>query len=361
MAVRNSIVVVSGASAGLGRAIAVAFARRGCRIGLIARDRHRLNAAANEVRAAGGHALTLPLDVADADAVEDAAARVEDEFGPMDIWINSAMATVYSPFARMKADEFRRVTEVTYLGTVHGTLAALKRMRQRDRGTIIQIGSSLAYRSIPLQSAYCGAKAAIRGFTDSLRSELIHDDSAIRLSMVQMPAINTPQFDWARNHMTKRPRPVAPILQPEPMAEAVVRAAETAPRELWVDPSTVKTILGAMVAPALLDRMLATKAWEGELDDEPDRPGRPDNLFQPVPGDWAAHGRFDDEAETKAYSFSEGSLRLAAVTLALGLAALSLGAAWISRKPEHAPTWPVRHTQRVSHGGFHRWPTRGKS
>lgn len=326
-AVRDATVVVTGASAGLGRAIALAFARRGCRVGLIARDRQRLEQAADEVRAAGGRALTLALDVADAAAVDTAGGRVEAEFGPIDIWVNSAMATVYSRVADMSADEFRRVTEVTYLGYVHGTLAALKRMRRRDRGAIIQIGSSLAYRSIPLQSAYCGAKAAIRGFTDSLRCELIHDGSAIRLSMVQMPAINTPQFDWARNRMEYRPRPVAPILQPEPAAEAVVRAAATAPRELWVDSSTVKTILGAMVAPALLDRILATRAWEGELDDQPERPGRPDNLFQTVPGPWGAHGRFDGEAKTDARSFAEGTLRLAAGAFALGIAALSLAAA----------------------------------
>ena len=262
--------------------------------------------------------------VLDAEAVENAAAALEGRFGPIDTWINCAMATVYSRVADMTAEEFRRVTEVTYLGYVHGTMAALRRMLRRDRGTIVQVGSSLAYRSIPLQSAYCGAKFAIRGFTDALRCELIHDRSRVRLTMVQIPAVNTPQFDWARNRMGRRPQPVPPIHQPEPVAEAVVRAAETAPRELWVDPSSIKVIAGAMLVPTTLDRLLAARAWEGELTDEPDPPGRSDNLFAPVAGAWGAHGRFDSRAEQGAPAFSEGLVRGAAA--AVGVAALAAAA-----------------------------------
>lgn len=321
---RDATVAVTGASAGLGRAVVRALARRGCAVGLIARDRARLDAAATEVAALGGRALPLPADVADAGAVEEAATATEDRFGPIDTWINCAMATVYSRFADMTADEFRRVTEVTYLGYVHGTMAALKRMRRRDRGTIVQVGSSLAYRAIPLQSAYCGAKFAIRGFTDALRCELIHDHSRVRLTMVQIPAVNTPQFDWARNRMGRRPRPVPPIHQPEPVAEAVIRAAEQAPRELWVDPSSLKVIAGGMLLPHTLDRVLATTAWDGELTDEPDPPGRPDNLFTPVAGAYGAHGRFDSRAGRDAPAFSEALVR--GVATAAGITALAAAA-----------------------------------
>ncbi|MGE5546036.1 MAG: SDR family oxidoreductase [Solirubrobacterales bacterium] len=322
--IQDATVVVTGASAGLGRAIVRALGTRGCSVGLIARDGARLEAAAREVRDAGGRALPIPCDVADAAAVEDAASRTEAAFGPIDTWINTAMVTVYSRLADMTAGEFRRVTEVTYLGYVHGTMSALKRMRRRNRGTIVQVGSSLAYRGIPLQSAYCGAKFAIRGFTDALRCELIHDRSPIRLTMVQIPALNTPQFDWARNHMGRRPQPVPPIHQPEPVAEAVIRAAEQAPRELWVDPSTVKVIAGAMVAPATLDKLLARRAWDGELSRQIEQPGRADNLFSPVAGNWAAHGRFDRVSLPRAPAFSEGMVRGTAVAAGMLLFAAAL-------------------------------------
>ena len=244
------VVVVTGASAGVGRAAAVAFARNGFNVALIARGEDGLQGAQRDVRAAGGQALVLPLDVADADALSRAAERVIAEWGQIDVWVNCAMATIFSPVREIKPEEFRRVTEVTYLGQVYGTMAALRHMLPRDRGTIIQVGSALAYRAIPLQSAYCGAKFAIRGFTDALRSELEHDGSRVRLSMVQLPAVNTPQFDWARNRMGKRMQPVPPIYQPEAIAREIIRAAREAPRELWIGRSALKAIIGTM----LLDR-----------------------------------------------------------------------------------------------------------
>ncbi len=322
LALRDATVMVTGASAGVGRAIAAAFAREGCRLGLIARNHRRLEAAAAEADSLGGRALVLPLDVADAAAVEDAADRLEQAFGPIAIWVNCAMVTVYSRVRDMTAEEFRRVTEVTYLGYVHGTLAALRRMEVQGFGTIVQIGSSLAYRGIPLQSAYCACKFAIRGFTDSLRCELIHDRSPVRLTMVQLPAVNTPQFDWARNRLPHRPQPVPPIYQPEVAAAAVVHAARTAPRELWIDTSTIKVIAGSLVVPGTLDHLLADVAWAAEQAPEPEIPGRPDNLFAPVAGDWGARGRFDRRARGRAPWFTEGVVRgAAAVAGGLALAA----------------------------------------
>jgi NAD(P)-dependent dehydrogenase (short-subunit alcohol dehydrogenase family) len=294
-------VVITGASAGVGRAAAIEFARHGCRVGLIARDRQRLEAARADVEAAGGQALVLPADVADFEAVERAADRAAAAWGAIDVWVNCAMATVFSPVHEMTADEYRRVTEVTYLGFVHGTLAALKYMRPRDQGTIVQVGSALAYRSIPLQSAYCGAKFAVRGFTDSLRCELRHDRSRIRLSMVQMPGLNTPQFDWARSKLPMRPQPVAPVFQPEVAARAIFRAARTAPRELWVGRSSVAAILGNMLAPGLVDRILAKKAFGGQMSNEPAlERQRSGNLYEPVAGLFGAHGRFDRQAAERA-------------------------------------------------------------
>jgi NAD(P)-dependent dehydrogenase (short-subunit alcohol dehydrogenase family) len=321
----NATVMVSGASAGIGRAVARAFGRRRCRVGLIARDAGRLAAARTEIEALGGEALPLPLDVADAHAVDDAAAQLERRFGPLDAWINSAMVTVYAPVQLMQPEEFARVTQVTYLGTVHGTLAALKRMRPRNWGRIVQVGSALAYRAIPLQSAYCAAKFAVRGFTDAVRTELIHDGiTGVKLSMVQLPAVNTPQFDWARNRLARAPQPVPPIFQPEPIAEAIVHAATTGPRELWVGWPAVKAILGTMAAPALADRMAAA-AWEGEQDEDAE-PRLSDNLYTSLPGPWAAHGRFDHRADgRRVRAISETGARMAAMGLA-GLA-LGLGAA----------------------------------
>ena len=265
-------VVITGASAGIGRATALAFAQRGWSVGLIARGRERLESAAQAVERAGGRAVVLQADVADAEAVEEAAAHASASFGGIDVWVNNAMATIYSPIAGLSPAEVKRVTEVTYLGQVHGTLAALRHMRPRERGTIVQVGSALAYRSIPLQSAYCAAKAAVRGFTDSLRSELLHEGSAIRLTMVQLPAVDTPQFDWARSRLPRRLQPVPPIHAPEPVAEAIVRAALEAPRELWVGGPTVQAILGTMAAPGLLDGMMARRAWDGQMTGERARP-----------------------------------------------------------------------------------------
>ncbi|MEK0085649.1 SDR family oxidoreductase [Benzoatithermus flavus] len=317
---RSEIVVITGASAGVGRATARAFAAEGARIGLLARGRDGLVAAAEEVARLGGRALPIPTDVADPEAVERAAAAVEATFGPIDIWINNAMATIFSPFARITPEEFRRATEVTYLGTVHGTMVALKRMRPRDRGTIVQVGSALAYRAIPLQSPYCGAKFAIRGFTDALRSELLHDGSAVHLTMVQLPAVNTPQFDWGRNKMPRRPQPVPPIFEPEVAAGAILFAARARRREVWVGGPTVKAILANRLMPGLIDRYLAHFGYSGQMADEPAVPGAPDNLFAPVPGDHGAHGRFDRLAtdHSTALWASEHRGLLVAGGLALG-------------------------------------------
>ncbi len=320
-------VMVTGASAGVGRAVAQAYARRGCRLGLIARDPGRLAETVAEVERLGGRALALPLDVASSKAVEAAANRMEEEFGPIDIWVNSAMATVYAPIQDMSPEEVARVTEVTYLGSVYGIMAAYRRMRPRNFGRIVQVGSALAYRAIPLQSAYCGAKFAIRGFIDSLRTELIHDGiRGVRLSMVQLPAVNTPQFEWARNRMPNRPQPVPPIYSPDAVAEAIVRAAHTCPRELWMGWPTLKAILGTMVAPRRAD-IVCAGAWEGEFSPEPDDPHRPDNLFAPVAGPYGAHGRFGAVERGRLPAFPERQVRGVAVAAGLGLAALGIGLA----------------------------------
>jgi NAD(P)-dependent dehydrogenase (short-subunit alcohol dehydrogenase family) len=293
----SEVIVVTGASAGLGRAIVERFARDGSSIGLIARGRERLQQAGATVEALGGRALLLPLDVADADAVERAAETVEQELGPIDVWINNAMVSVYSPIKQMPAAEFRRVTEVTYLGYVHGTLAALKRMLPRDRGIIIQVGSALALRSIPLQSAYCASKHAILGFHESLLSELIHDGSHVRATMVQMPAMNTPQFDWAKSRLPRQTQPVPPIFQPEVGADAVHHAVRTdVGRELLVAWPTVKAVFGEKLVPGYIDRKLGRDGYSGEETSVPADPNRPDNLWSPAPGAYGAHGRFDDRS-----------------------------------------------------------------
>ncbi|HET8554134.1 MAG TPA: SDR family oxidoreductase [Rhodanobacteraceae bacterium] len=292
----RKIVVITGASAGVGRATAHAFARDGASVALLARENEALEAAADEVRVLGGQALALAVDVSDADQVEAAAARVEDEFGPIDIWINAAMVTVFAPVHDIRADEFRRATEVTYLGAVHGTMAALKRMRTRDRGTIVQVGSALAYRAIPLQSAYCGAKFAIRGFTDALRVELMHEGSHIHVTMVQLSAFNTPQFDWARTRLSRPPQPVPPIYQPEVAARGIHWAALHRRRELFVGFPAVKAILGNKLMPRLADRMLAKSAYQGQMGQRDMPEHRPDNLEHAVHGDYGTHGRFDSRA-----------------------------------------------------------------
>lgn len=319
-------VAITGASAGIGRAAARAFAARGDKVGLIARGTERLEAACREVQAAGGAGLAAPADVSDAEAVDRAAEHIERELGPIDVWVNAAMATVFAPFHMISPHEYRRATEVTYLGFVHGTMAALKRMRPRGRGSIVQVGSALGYRSVPLQSAYCGAKAAIRAFTDSIRSELIHDGVGVHLTTVNMPALNTPQFDWARNKMRHRPQPVPPIFQPEVAARAIVLAAEhPRRREIYVGRTSVLAIFGNMIAPGLLDRLMAKKGYSGQLTGEEEPPGRPDNLFEPVRDDHhAAHGRFDARASYRSPELWLAEHRGAAA--ALGLAVLVAGA-----------------------------------
>ena len=292
----SEVTVITGASAGVGRAIAREFAKRNARVALIARGGSRLEAARREVEDLGGRALALPVDVADAGQVEQAAERVEQEFGPIDIWINNAMTTVFAPFADITPAEFQRVTEVTYLGYVYGTMSALHRMKPRNRGTIVQVGSALAYRSIPLQSAYCGAKHAIVGFTDSVRCELIHDHSAIHITVVHLPAMNTPQFSWCRTKLPNHPQPVPPIFEPEVAAEAIYWAAHQRRRELYVGYPTSMAIYGQEIAPGFADRYLGHTGYDSQQTSEPVPPGRPDNLFESVPGNWAAHGVFTSRA-----------------------------------------------------------------
>jgi NAD(P)-dependent dehydrogenase (short-subunit alcohol dehydrogenase family) len=295
------VVVVTGASAGAGRAIAQAFGARGDRVGLIARGETGLAGAAKDVEQAGGQPLVLPADVADAGAIEAAAQRVEAELGPIDVWVNNAMASVFAPVHKIEPAEFHRVTEVTYLGTVYGTLAALRRMIPRDAGVIVQVGSALAYRAIPLQSAYCAAKHAIQGFTESLRTELFHDRRKIGLTMVQLPALNTPQFDWVLSRLPRRPQPVAPIYAPEVAARAVVYAAEHPHRrEYWIGAPTVATVAANKFTGGLLDRYLARTGYGSQQAREPDEPQRPHNLWEPLDGpsgqDYGAHGRFGAKA-----------------------------------------------------------------
>ncbi|HZS46230.1 MAG TPA: SDR family oxidoreductase [Blastocatellia bacterium] len=325
---RSEVVVITGASAGVGRATVQRFARDGARIGLIARGKDGLEGARREVEELGGEALVLPLDVSDANAVEQAAAKVEEEFGPIDIWINDAMVSVFSPIKEMTPEEFRRVTEVTYLGFVYGTMAALKRMLPRDRGVIIQVGSALAYRGIPLQAAYCGAKHAIQGFVDSLRTELLHDKSNVRVTMVQMPALNTPQFSWVKSRLPRKPQPVPPIYQPEVAARAIHYAAHHDRREMFVGMPTVEAIVGNKIAPGALDHYLARTGYDSQQTDEPVDPNRRDNLWEPVPGDHGAHGSFDSRASYNSpqlwADMNRGWLALAAAGLAgVGIALLS--------------------------------------
>lgn len=317
------IVVVTGASAGVGRATALEFARRGCHVAILARNAARLGAAGEEIRHYGVRALPIVADVAEAEAVEGAAGRIERELGPIDVWVNNAMATIFAPIHRITSEEFRRGTAVTYLGQVHGTMAALKCMRQRNRGTIINVGSALAYRAIPLQSVYCGAKYAVRGFTDSVRTELMHDGSAIRLVMVHLPAVNTPQFDWALNKTGRRPQPVPPIYQPGVPARAIVAAAlHPDRREVWVGLPTVKAIVANKLAPGLLDRYLANKGYSGQLTEEPVPADAPANLFTTADGDYGAHGRFDDRARAVSWQAVVDRHRRA---VALGLLGIGVG------------------------------------
>jgi short-subunit dehydrogenase len=295
---RAEVAVVTGATAGVGRAVVREFARRKASIGLIAREKQRLGAAKREVEEQGGKALALSVDVANAEAVEQAAEAVETKFGHIDIWVNNAMTTVFAPLTEIHPNEFKRATEVTYLGCVHGTMAALKRMLPHDHGTIVQVGSALAYRSIPLQSAYCGAKHAIVGFTDSLRCELIHRKSRVHVTVVHLPAVNTPQFSWCRTRLSRHPQPVPPIYQPEVAAEAIYWAAHHKRREIFVGGSTVEAIYGQDVAPGFADWYLGRHGYDSQQTSQPVAADRPNNLFKPVPGDYAAHGIFGVEAKS---------------------------------------------------------------
>ena len=297
----SKIVVITGAGAGIGRAAATEFARNGCDVALLSRDPDRLEHAASELRMFGVRALAIPTDVADASAVDAAADKVEAELGPIDVWVNVAMATVFAPVHQLTAEEFQRGTAVTYLGQVHGTMAALRHMRPRNRGSIVSVGSALAYRSVPLQSIYCGAKFAIRGFLDSLRSELYHDKINITLTEVDLPAVNTPQFDWARNKTGRKAQPVPPIFQPEVPARAIYFGAFNPRRQIWVGFPTVKAILANRIAPGLLDRYLAKFGYSSQMSNEPSDPDAPGNLFEPVPGAYGAHGRFDALAKTRSW------------------------------------------------------------
>jgi NAD(P)-dependent dehydrogenase (short-subunit alcohol dehydrogenase family) len=317
-------VVITGASAGVGRAVAFRFARAGACIGLIARDADALNEVKSEVEKVGGSAVVAPADVSNPEEVFAAAAAVVRQFGSIDVWINDAMVTVFSPVWDITPAEFRRVTEVTYLGAVHGTMAALRHMRPRNRGTIVQVGSALAYRGIPLQAAYCGAKHAIRGFTDSLRAELLHSNSRIKLTTVELPAVNTPQFDWARTHMAHQPRPVTPVVQPEPIADAIFSATLHPAREYWVGWTTFKVILGNMLLPGVLDYYLARTTFTGQETCVPVARDRKDNLMEPVHDLHRTRGRFGQEAGERALVVA-GPLARAASAVACGAALLAVG------------------------------------
>jgi NADP-dependent 3-hydroxy acid dehydrogenase YdfG len=323
---RPEVVVITGASAGVGRAAARHFARQGFAVALLARGQEGLRAAQREIEEMGGQALMIPTDVADSEAVEEAAETVERELGPIDIWVNNAMTTILAPLWRVTAEEFRRATEVTYLGTVYGTMAALKRMMPRNRGVIVQVGSALARRSIPLQSAYCGAKHGIAGFTDSLRSELIHEGSAIKVTMVQLPAINTPQFGWMRNRLPRKAQPVPPIFQPEVAAEAVYYAAHHPRREMMVGWSTMKAVLGEKVIPGLLDHYLASKAYEGQQTSQKRNPRRRDNLWEPIHEDRGARGEFDQVATDRSPALWIAKRR---DSFLIGGAAIALATVWL--------------------------------
>jgi NAD(P)-dependent dehydrogenase (short-subunit alcohol dehydrogenase family) len=320
------VVVVTGASAGVGRAIAHAFARRGARVGLLARGEPALQAAAREVEELGGSAFVMATDVADFAQVDAAAGAVEAALGPIDVWVNNAMATVFARFLDVHPDEFRRATEVTYLGAVHGTMAALRRMVPRDRGTVVQVGSALSYRAIPLQSAYCGAKFAMRGFTDSVRTELMHDGSNVWITMVQLPAVNTPQFSWCRTKLPKHPQPVPPIFDPEVPAEAVYWAAHHRRRELDVGFSAVKAIVGNKLAPRFADWYLARTGFDSQQVQDMPVGERCDNLFEAIPDEASTRGIFDAQAKRRSYQlYLTMHRRLLAGLLATAAGAVAAG------------------------------------
>lgn len=322
---RREVVVVTGASGGIGRATVQAFAKHGAKIGLIARGHAGLEGALREVQALGGEGLMLPLDVADANAVDEAAQKVEDTFGPIDIWVNDAFTSIFAPFHEISAQDFKRVTDVSYLGFVYGTMAALKRMKPRDHGTIVQVGSALAYRGIPLQSAYCGAKHAIQGFTESVRTELYHDKSHVWITMVQMPAVNTPQFSWVKSKLPRKAQPVPPIYQPEVAAEAVYWMAHHHKRQMFVGGSTAIVINGNKFFPGIGDHYLARTGYESQQYDGHRDPNQPENLYHPADQnkDYGAHGAFDNRAIDKSYEIWAAEHLKEIVAASAGLVALA--------------------------------------
>ncbi len=327
MDLRGKVVVLTGASAGVGRSAARAFAGRGARLGLIAREGSGLRSAEREAEEAGCGGVAVPADVSDAAAVESAAASIEAELGPITVWVNDAMATVFGRVWDLDPDELRRATEVTYLGAVHGTMAALRRMRARNEGRIVQVGSALAYRAIPLQSAYCASKFALRAFTDSLRCELMNDGSGVGITMVHLPGLNTPQFTWVRvKGLPRTPRPVAPVYQPEVAAEGIVFAATHRRREVWVGGSTVATIIGSALAPRFADRYLAATNVKAQQTGEPVADDRRDYLFEPVPEDRGAHGPFDDEAKGRSFQLAATKHRVTVASAVLAAAGGMAGA-----------------------------------
>ena len=327
----EGVALVTGASAGVGRATVRQLAADGYDVALIARGREGLEGARTEVERLGRRALAIPADVADESQLEEAAERTESVLGPIDVWVNNAMTTVFSPFMKIEPDEFRRVTEVTYLGVVWGTRVALRRMIPRDHGSIVLVGSALAYRGIPLQSAYCGSKHAIKGFFESVRSELLHDGSKVKLSIVELPAMNTPQFDQCRTRMPKQPQPVPPIYQPEVAADAIAWAARAGEREVYVGAPTWKTILGERIAPGFADHYLARNAYEGQQADQQVNGDRPDNLFAPVEGDRGAHGRFEEGSRRRSPLLWLGKHRRAVGAAALAGAGAVAAATGLKR------------------------------
>jgi NAD(P)-dependent dehydrogenase (short-subunit alcohol dehydrogenase family) len=325
------VVVVTGASSGVGRATARAFGRSGASLGLIARGSEGLGSAKEELDELGVSSLAVPTDVADPEQVRRAAGRIEEELGPIAVWVNDAMVTVFSPLGSITPEDFRRVTDVTYLGAVYGTMEAIRLMKLRDRGVIVQVGSALSYRSIPLQSAYCGAKHALRGFTDSVRCELMHERSNVRVTMVQLPALNTPQFEWSRSYMPRRAQPVPPIYQPELAADAIVWASEHPRREVNVGGPTTATIVAQKLWPGFLDLYLGRTGYEAQQTDRQEDPDRPDNLFAPVPFDLGAHGTFDDRSHARSLQWWSTRHRAALAAAAAGTAAVAFVAKRVGR------------------------------
>jgi len=324
----SNVVAITGASGGVGRATAREFARKGYKVALLARGKEGLEGARKDVEALGGTALTIETDLTEFEQVEAAAERIENDLGPISIWVNNAMAGVFSPVKEMKPEEYKKVTEVTYLGQVYGTLVAYQRMRRRNSGSIVMVGSALSYRGIPLQSAYCAAKHAIQGFFDSFRAELLHDQSNINLSMVHLPAMNTTQFGWVKSRLPKKGRPMGKIYQPEVASQAIYYAAHHDRRTVYVGSATAQTIIGNKLFPGLLDQVLAKIGYSGQQTEEAEDPNRPDNLWEPVAEDRGAHGSFDDIAVDKSIELEATMNRGVTALAAVGVGLLTAGLAY---------------------------------